>query len=257
MKLDPTVRRNRLLDRQARQLVAELDRAALRTEPPGAQAVVQGGQVIARDRFQQPQLEPRRHHRRGLQHPARRRRKVRGPGQHGAADGVGNIHVHRRQRLGDEEGVPAGPLVEPISIGIGRRRQRPDRPSRQRRDVNALDRAHPGQLAEHDLQRGGGTQVIVSERDQRQQRQRLDPAREQLDHVQRPDVGPMHVLDHEHGRRPARELTRQRAEQLVGRPSMGPEPGELDAGGVGDLEERPERPRREQPLADHPQHAGG
>ena len=36
-------------------------------------------------------------------------------------------------------------------------------------------------------------------------------AREQLDHVQRPDVGPMHVLDHEHGRRPGRELARQRA----------------------------------------------
>ena len=64
----------------------------------------------------------------------------------------------------------------------------------------------------------------------------------------------MHVLDHEHGRRPAGQLVGERAEQFVRCPRVGRDLRELDTGRVGDVEERPERPRREQSLARPPQH---
>ena len=120
----------------------------------------------------------------------------------------------------------------------------------------ALDRRRAGQLAEHDLQRSDRAQLVVPERHQGEHRQRLDPARQELDHVERSDIGPVDVFGHEHRRRPSRQLLGQPNEELVGAAGVRGEVGKLDAGGIGDVEERSERPGREQPLAGPPQYPG-
>ena len=98
VKLDPPVRGDRLLDRQAGQLVAELEHATVVPEHPRGQTFLEGAEIRLGDRLEQPQLDPRRHHRRGLEQPARRRLEVGGAGQDGVAHALGQLA--RRPRPG-------------------------------------------------------------------------------------------------------------------------------------------------------------
>jgi len=71
----------------------------------------------------------------------------------------------------------------------------------------------------------------------------LHLARQQAQHVERRIVGPVEVLEHEHGRAPAGQLTDERARDLVRAGLPGDELLELATGHLGDVEERTERAR--------------
>ena len=252
----PPVGGDRVFDRKPRQLVSERDRRLLVDQHSGVQTRLELREVHAADGFEQPQLSPCGDDRGGLEQPARRRRERRRPREHRVAHGFRDVRVHRGQRLGDEERVPAGPLEQPRRVHPGRLGQRPDRLERQRLDLAALSRGRARQLAEHDLQRAVRSQLIVAERDEREHGQRRDPAAEQLDDVERPLVGPVDVLDHEHRRGLVRQFGDERSHELVRHPPVGRKPTEVEAGVLRDVEERPECARREQPLARAPQHSG-
>ena len=62
----------------------------------------------------------------------------------------------------------------------------------------------------------------------------------------------MHVLYHQHAQGAARELTDQRGEKFVWYPALRRVVSEFDPGRLRDVQERPERARREQALARAP-----
>ena len=63
----------------------------------------------------------------------------------------------------------------------------------------------------------------------------------------------MQVLEHEHRRRSAPQLADEGAHDVVGLGAGGHDFRELAAGELGDVEQRPQRTRREQRLAGTPE----
>ncbi len=215
VKLNPPVRGDRLLDRQARQLVPELEPVAGGVEHPRAQTLLERRQIVPGHRLEQPQLDPRRAPPPRPRAPATRGgercaarastapRTVSGISTSFAAsasvtkNGFPQVRSNSRSPSAPD-GAASARTASRESGGCARARPRAPR------------RARPARSAT-----GRPDQLIVSEGHHRQHRQRLDPARQQLDHVQRPHVGPVHVLDHEHAcrvdapaRRPARRAAR-------------------------------------------------
>ena len=95
----------------------------------------------------------------------------------------------------------------------------------------------------------GEIERVVAVAGQDERGHRLDLACQQSQHVERRLVGPVQVLDDEHGRARAGELADERRGHLV-RPSLARhELLELAAGDLGEVEERAERARGEQALA--------
>jgi hypothetical protein len=70
-------------------------------------------------------------------------------------------------------------------------------------------------------------------------------------------VGPMQVLEHEHRRRAAGELARQRRRDLVRALLAGDDVREVAPGVLGDVEQRAQGARREQRVARAPQDPRG
>ena len=247
------VRRQRVLDRDARDLVAEADGVALRAQHPRGQAFVEVVELALGERVEQPQLGARRRDGDGVQQHPRPVAQARGAGQHRVADGLGQLGVGAGQHLGDEERVAGGRPVQRFVIDRRRPGERGHRLGRQRRQRHALRRA-AGQLAEDDPQRVGSIELVVAIGRQHQRRQRLDAASEQAHDVERGLVGPVEVLEHDDARRPAAQLARQRRDELARRRAVRGDRRELAADLVGDVDERPERARRVQRVAGPPEH---
>ena len=91
---------------------------------------------------------------------------------------------------------------------------------------------------------------------QQRRRKRFDAATEKPQHVERRVVSPMHVLEHQDRRRTRLQLSHQRRGDLERPRARLDELLELAAGGRGDVDERPERPRREQSVARAPEEPG-
>ena len=243
MQADAPVGRELVLDRRARDLVAERDRVALGAQHPGRQARLELRQFVARDGARAARSP--RAAARPPPPPA-----AAGPGRAGAPRGRARRRARwtacaaaTRQHLGHEERVAAGARMQPGAVDAvrrgqprhGRRRQRPDR-----------DPVRRTKVAEHDAQRVIALQLVVAIGRDHQRRHRRHAAAEQLHQIERRLVGPVQILQHDDRRTAQR--TPQRHEHLTGGcPTLG-QLGQLAADLGRDVEQRPERPRREQRL---------
>jgi hypothetical protein len=96
-------------------------------------------------------------------------------------------------------------------------------------------------------------ELIIAVAGHHQRRHRLHPAGEQPQDVQGRLVGPVHVLENEHARDPRAQLLGQRRHHRVGHRATRHDRLQLAAGRLGDLQERPERARREERVAGAPE----
>ena len=239
-------RRDLGLEREPRELVAEGDGAAVHPRHAGQQAFVErlvGG-------VDQLRVGGAGDHGQALEQLARRRAQTGGAGEHGVADRGRDRGGGRGQHLGHVERVAAGAAVQGVGVDPVRLGQRADRLGGQRRQLDPLDAHGGGQLAEHHAQR---PRLVVAEGDERERGHALHPAPEQAQHVERALVGPVDVLEHEHGAGRLAQGVQQGGDEH-GRPRAGRDDLlQLAAGGVGDVEQRAERPRRVQRVARAPQ----
>ena len=99
----------------------------------------------------------------------------------------------------------------------------------------------------------GAVELVVAVGGEYESGSTLDPADEELQHVERGLVRPVHVLDDQDRRRPRPQLAHERRRDHVRSGAALDELLELAARELGDVEQRPERPRREQGVAGAPQ----
>jgi hypothetical protein len=112
-----------------------------------------------------------------------------------------------------------------------------------------------GQIPEHEAQRVVALQRVVAVGRDHQRRHPLHPPAEQLHDVERRLVGPVEVFQDDDGRLPDRAA--QRPEDLAGGCAALGHLRQLSAHLVGDVDQRPERSRREERLARPGQHPDG
>ena len=105
------------------------------------------------------------------------------------------------------------------------------------------------------MQRVAGVDLVVAAGQHEHRADVLDPPRRVAEDVERGVVGPVDVLDHEHGRRLGGELLEQRAEHAVDRLLVGQRGGERAVAPGGGVAQRAERARRHQVVARGEQHA--
>ena len=188
------------LHRQAGQLVAEAQAAALAAEHPGGDALVDGRRVGPGDRLQERQLDAVGHDRGGVERAAGHRREPAGAGEHGVAHGRRHLPAGGAEHLGDEERVAAGGLVEAVGVDPPRAGQGGHGLPGQRRELEA---AHPpggGQVADDHAQRVPGPELVVAVGHHHHRRRAGHPAADEHEQVQGGLVGPVGVLDHRHHR---------------------------------------------------------
>ena len=250
----PAVRRQRLLDRHPRQLVAEGDAVGRRGQHPRAEALVEAGElVLAGQRVEQPQLRVGLGHGDRAEQRRGRRAQARGAGQDRVADRRRDVAIATGQHLGQEERVARRPAVELPRVDAVRLGELRDGIEREPRQLAAGDPLRRGQLAEHDPQGVAKLELVVAIGGDDQRRRRVHLAREESQDVEGRLVGPVQVLEDEHGRRAARELAQQGGRDLVRvRPTRG-HACQLAAGVLGDVEQRTQGARREQRVARPPQ----
>ena len=175
-------------------------------ENPGPDALLDRSRVRGRDRHQQRKIDGRADHRRDVERPARRHRQLHGAREHRVTHGrrqpVGN-----GKRLGNEKRIASSRLEQATRIKPGVGRQCPDgvrgEPSwldaddaRRRRD---LPREHADRLIPRSV-------VAVGHKQHR--RNPLEPARGNVQYIQRRLVRPVAIL-HNDDRRALRGETRQ------------------------------------------------
>jgi hypothetical protein len=137
------------------------------------------------------------------------------------------------------ERVAAGAGVQRGGVQARSAGERLDRRWRERRGLHVRRRPRGDEIADGDAQRMVSGQLLVAHGDDEQQRQLTGASPEHRQQLDTDGVGPVGVLDHDGRRlRAPGEVVDQLAEQLVA----------LTAGGQpqrpGDVQERPERPRR-------------
>jgi len=119
--------------------------------------------------------------------------------------------------------------------------------------MQTLDRLPRGQLAEDDSEGMSPFESLAAVRDDQQCRDRIEPAGNQPQHVQRRLVGPVHVLEHEdRGHAPAELLDDSRC-NLVGDRTAEHEIAEFRPCRLRDVEDRPQWPWGEQRVAGTPE----
>ena len=193
----------------------------------------------------EPELDAARDHGRELEHLARRGGERLDAQRDGLAHAGGDGARGRGQRLGDEEGVAARDRVQVRRLAPGAPREQRHGLGRQRA---GLDPPHAfarerGQHAPH-LGRG----VVAAGEDQAAGRAQ-QAAAQQRHEVERGVVGPVQVLDDQHGA--AGELVQGRRQH--------PLAGAVDGGEqraarlAGDVVQRAERARRDQRITGAPQ----
>ena len=249
----PAVRRQRLLDRHAGELVAEGDALGGPGQHARAEAFVEAGELLPRQRLEQPELGLWLGHGHRAEQRPRRRAEARRAGEDGIADGRWDLSIATLQHLREEERVARRPAVELVGVDpvwLGELRHRL---GRQPRDLAAIDPPRRGQLPQDDPQPRAEVEVVVAIRGDDQGGRRLDLPREQPQDVEGGLVGPVQVLEHQHGRCSARELAQQCRRHLVRSRAARGDLGEVATCVFGHVEQRTQGARREQRVARAPQ----
>ena len=235
-------------DRVARELVAELHVPRVNLEQRPALRLLRGRRPAGQDGVEHGRCDTVRDDRDELDEPPF---VVGEPGESstdGVRDRTGQL-VGRPggEQLRDVERVAAGCGVDVVGTVAGERR---DRAGGQR-----LELEHRRRRGEDGVHRMTRRRLTVPAREQEQHGERADAAREQGDHVERRLVGPVHVLEHEHGRpRRERELVEQQAMDLVRRSLCGERLLERRRHAAGEVVDRPERPRDREVVAGADEH---
>ena len=176
----------------------------------------------------------------------------RGAGEHGVADGLGDLGVGGREHLGHVERVAGGPAMQLGGVDADRAGQLGHPLGGERRQRQSRRRA-AGQLAEDDPQRVARIELVVAIGDEHQRGEPLDAPGEQAQDVERGLVGPVEVLEDDDVRRPRAQRSRQRPDEGAGSGALGHRRAELAAHLVGDVHEGAERARGEERVARAPQ----
>jgi hypothetical protein len=253
VQLDPPVGRDRLIDREAHELVAKRDALGSRREHARRQALVETIEHLPGEPLQQPELRLGQDDRDRLEEPPRGRREARGTRKDRVPHRVRHLVDSRRQHLDDEERVAASLAIELARIHAVRLGEARNRGRRQSRELEPSNRVIRRQLAEHDPERVRWGELVVAVAGDDQARNRLDPPREQPQHVKRRLVGPVHVLEHQDGRRPGLQLPREGAHELVRHHRTLYDLREVATHRLGDIEQRAERTRSEQRITAAPE----
>jgi len=245
-------RRQRVLDRDARQLVAEEERAVGGVEQPRVQAFVQRRGGRRQQRVDQRALDARGHRRREPHDGLRRGRQPREARQHQVLHAARHAVGAVAQQLADEQRIAVRQRVQPGGRAHRRLRQRGDGVGRQRRQRQPRHLAG-GQLAEQPAQRMRGRHLVVAPRHHEQARHAVDAAAQELQQVQRGVVGPVQVLeDGQHRAAAALQRRQHRVEQLGARVARLQQRAERDVDVARDVVQRRERVRRLERVAGAP-----
>ncbi|HEY1275473.1 MAG TPA: hypothetical protein VGF25_11200 [Thermoleophilaceae bacterium] len=250
------VRRNRVLHRHPRDLVAERDGVAVGLQHARGEAGLEQWELVGGERLEQPHLGAVGHDRHCLEQRAGAGLEAGRTRQHRVADGRRHpATVARGEYLGHVERVAAGPAMELGGVevrGAGERRHRVDRQGPEREPGHGgaaqVPQGHP-----HGM---GAVELLLPVRRDDERRQRRDPPGQQTQQVEGRLVGPVEILDHEHRRAPAAELLRQRRRERRRRGVLVGERRELAARVAGDVQEGAERPRGVEGVAAAPEQAG-
>ncbi|HJU97626.1 MAG TPA: hypothetical protein VJ644_06610 [Jiangellaceae bacterium] len=131
---------------------------------------------------------------------------------------------------------------------------------RERRQADAARVALRRELADHGTQRVGRGECVVAVGDKHEPPPAAQASADEPQQVERGVIGPVHVLDDEHGERAlgtrCTEAIEHGVEQNVTRRARAAQPVELLAESRGEVEEGPERPRRREAVAGTPRPAG-
>ena len=218
----PRERGQAALDRAPRQLVAEAEMPSGRTSSTPASSASASASMRSPSRARgELEPDPRGHDRELLERlaaggveAARRARappRRRWPGTASAGEASTSV---------TKNGLPPVTRCTASASAPVLAASRRDRGARQRRQREPVHRA-PGERAEQALQRVRRAELVVAEGQDEHRGQRLDPPRHVAEHVERRVVGPVDVLDDEHGRRRGRELGQDRGEDAVDGPAVG------------------------------------
>jgi hypothetical protein len=200
---------DRALDRLSDQLVAEAERGAVVGEHTARERLLHRIRGIGRDGGQEVERDALADDGRRVHRSASHRAQPTDARQRGVAHGR-RQSVARRERLDDEEGVPAGQAPQPVGVDVGRPGQAAHRLVRQGFERHAGGRRAGDEVSDQHRQRGVHGQLVVAIGDDDDDPGVLDAAREQAQHVHRRRVGPMGVLQHGHGGRPRAQLAEHR-----------------------------------------------
>jgi hypothetical protein len=253
VELELSLRCDRRLESKPGQLMAEGDTPSLGAEHAGGEAGVETLHRFPCNRLEQPEIRLRWDDRDRIERRSRLAAEPRGPREHGIRHGRRDGAVPRRQHFRHEERIPAGQPVELACIDFRRAGEIGDGLRRERWDREPVGLRKGRQLAEEDAERMNPIELVVPVGREHEQRRLPQLAREQPQHVERRLVRPVDVLDDDDRRRARSRQPEERGDHR-GRALI--DGGlELAAGLLGDIEERPQRPRREQRVTTTPQHA--
>ena len=257
VQVDLPVGRDRVHHRQPQQLMPEPQGPPVGDQDAGGQAVLDGGHDLEHRR-QLGWADPGPGYGGGFHGPADAGCRPAQPGAGRVPDRRRDVRAARRKHLADVERVPPGDPEQLVRVHVPGPGQRPDRTGRQRRQPHAPDPALGGQVAQHDAQRMVLAQLVVPERGQHQHPHPGHPPPQQAEQVDRGLVGPVQVLQHDHGEPVlAVQLGQGGREQAVPGGALVAQPGQLSAGLGRDVKQRAQRTRRQQPIAGPPQPPAG
>ena len=251
MQREPACGRHGLLDRQPRELVAELHVRRSGHQHPGGEALIEPGLEPSGEPLHQRQLDLTGDDRNRVKHGSGRLGQARRARQNGVTNGFGQQQVRSAERLGHEERIAAGSSVQIVAIDSERLRQLADRGLRQRCELQPASAA--AELAEHDPQLLGALELVISVAREHQRRHRGGRARQQHEHIERRLVGPVDILEHEHRGPAALEVPAQGRRDLMRTRSRLDERLELASDRGCDVPERAERSRGSQRRAGAPE----
>ena len=254
VEVAPPDRRDRLLDCEPGQLVAERDGPVDLDDEPGSEALVEVFAGPAADRIQEPRLDSWWGDGNGLDDGARAIAESCRSREDRIADGLRDLAVSRLEHRSDEEGVSARPAVEDAGVERAAVGEACHSLDRQWFEPQTSDARGRGQLAEQHPNRVRTVELVVAIRCHDERGGGLDPAPDDTHDVQRRLVGPVHVLDHEN-RRAALELLQESTCDIVRPPSGAHQLVENAACFLAHLDERPQRPRRGERVAGAPEDA--
>ncbi len=249
-------RRQRVLDGDAGELVAEEVGVAGRVEQARVQALLDDAGRRLQQGLHQRGLDARWHGggqaddgpRRGAEPGKARQHQV----LHALRHALGAVAQH----LADEQRIAARERMQAGGRAHRRARQLADGHLRQRRQREPRDEAGR-QLADQAAQRVRGRDLVVAPRQHQQAGHAVDAPAQELQQVQRGVVGPVHVLEHgDHGPRAARQVGEHRLEQGLARVPGLQLRAEAHVGAAGDVVQRLQRVRRLQAVAGAPPRRG-
>ena len=153
------------------------------------------------------------------------------------------------EQLGDEERVAVRQAVQAAGAAAGASRQFGDGAARKRcqRHAGAGPR---GQAAEHAEQRVVAAESLVAVAEHEQRARALDAPADIAQQIERGAIGPLHIVDHEHGRRAAIAQHREHAgEHLGGVAPAAHRRGQRRWNVFEQIDQRTQRRRRKHRLA--------